>query len=230
MSIRKLFALSMVGLMFGIGCFNQSNPVGEDTVIPSIPNIVFNGPISNNIPANLQQFIGLFNGNASIGLNYLNLAIFTSPSVDENSFSWEVTWDQVTANILAEKNSDGSVDWQVTVNGSDNNVTYTNWVALKGVAELDGNTGVWSIYSENSTTKSAEFTWVVDGNNNKNGTLELFATNQIYELLNNSDKSGSLVLKENNVKVYEAQWNTDGTGTWTSWDAQGNQTDTGNWN
>ena len=232
MTIRKLVALSSIFLLFGVGCFQKETLTGNESVVPSIPNVVFSGPLSNNVPTDLKQYVGLFKGNGetSVGLSYLDLAIFLTPSVDGNTYTWQVNWGQIDAVIKAVLNSDNAVDWTVTIDGTQNDVNYSNWVAMTGNSNLDGNTGEWDIFSTNSTLKSADFTWLVGSDDVKHGTLELISTNHIYELTNNPNKSGSLILKENNVTVYRADWNADGSGSWTTWDAQGSQTDTDSWN
>lgn len=232
MTIRKLTALTTIVLLFGVGCFKKDKILGDESVVPSIPNVVFSGPLSNNVPTDLKQYVGLFNGNdqTSMGLNYLDLAIFLTPSVDGNNYTWQVAWGQIDAVIKAVANANNSVDWTVTVDGTENDVTYTNWVAMRGNSNLDGDSGTWDIFLTNSTIKNAEFTWTVNSNDVKNGTLQFLSDNYTYDLVNNPDKSGTLVMKQNNATLYRAEWSATGSGSWTTWDSQGNQTDSGSWN
>ncbi|MEE9169700.1 MAG: hypothetical protein V3U73_08025 [bacterium] len=231
MKITSLGALVLSALLFGMGCFNKDNPVGDEEVAPNIPQlIIFRGPDSPNAPQELGTSLGLLNGKTATAFNYLSLANLLSPEADENKFSWEVTYGQFNALIEARKIANGTVDWTLTLNGSDGTVTYNNWVAMRGNSDMDGASGTWRFFAENSATEMAQFTWEIDDNEQRFGTLILNDVGRLYDVMNHPNKSGSLEVKENGVKVYQATWDASGAGSWTAWDTQGNMLDSGSWN
>ena len=231
MKARTWIVLILSALAFGLGCFNKENPLSSEDSAPTIPQlIIFRGPSSSNSPDEVNSSIGLLNGNTATGFNYLSLANLITPEANGNTYSWQVQFGQFTANIEAKKRGDGTVDWTLTLNGSDDTVTYNNWIVMRGNSHSDGSKGLWHFFSENSTSEEAQFTWEVDSHEVRFGTLDVASLSRLFDVINHPDRSGSLAIKENGAKVYEATWDESGAGSWTAWDAQGNSVDSGSWN
>ena len=229
-SIRNIGLLTLGVIILGFGCLENQNPSGSDNAPPTIPQmIIFKGPVSANAPESLKNSIADFNGHLGIGYTYLSIATLSSPEVKENRVNWEVTAGGFSGTIVADKKEDGTADWQVTVNGTDGTITYDSWVVMQGNAKLDGSSGVWHIFAENSTELFGVFTWSTDTNEVKTGTFSTPDPNVNYEIVNNPDKSGSFAKKEAGIKIYEAIWEATGSGSWSRYDDAGNVVDSGSW-
>ncbi len=227
---RYLSFLLLITLFGSLGCFDQQNPNDPENTIPEIPELIlFRGPVAQAAPEALQNSIDEFNSHMATGYTYLSIATISSPNSSDNHYVWEVSAGGFTATIEATKTDDGSVDWVVTINGSDGNLSYDNWVAMRGTSNIEGTNGEWHIFAENSTDEVGVFTWQVLDNGVKIGTFTINEPSIIYEVINNADGSGSFIKKEGGVKVYEAVWDAAGNGSWTLWDLQGNVVDSGNW-
>ena len=130
--------------------------------------------------------------------------------------------------MTAETQNNNSVDWTVSVDGSDGIHTYIEWMAILGNATVDGTTGTWHVFEENSIDKMGDYNWAIDQIETE-GIFVSEDSTGIYEVTNNQDKSGQFIIKENDIKVYEAIWDASGSGTWTKKDPQENIIDSGTW-
>lgn len=231
MKTLRIALVLLLGTTMLMGCFDNKILSDDDESAPQIPTlIIFKGPSSNNAPADLKAKIDELNSKTSTGFNYLSLATVSSPSVDGVVSTWEVSYGELDAVIVAEKKSDDTVDWAITVNGSNSSVSYNNWTAMEGNANMGGTEGDWNIYHENSTVVLADFYWTVDDNDVRNGFLSLSEEDATYEIVNSPDHSGNVVVKEGSVTIYHAIWDETGAGSWTRWDEQGNLIESGSWN
>ncbi len=225
------FAIVFLALLVvSVGCLDRNNPNDPQNAAPEIPQLIlFHGPSGNGVPEALQNSIEEFNANMATGYTYLSIATITSPDANDNRYVWQVSAGGFTAVIEAVKQEDDTVEWTVTISGSDANHSYDNWVALRGTSNMEGTEGEWHIFEENSTNEVGVFVWSVDDHGVKHGQFTAHSGDVVYEITNNPDGSGSFVKKVNGVKVYEAIWDASGAGSWTSWDTNGNVIDSGNW-
>lgn len=229
-ALRIAFVL-IIALTITMGCFDKKILSGDDESAPQIPKlIIFKGPSSSNAPADLSAKINELNNKTSTGFNYLSLATVSNPNIDGVVSTWEVSYGELGAVIVAEKQSDDTVEWIITVDGSNSTVSYNNWTAMEGNSNMSGTEGDWNIFYENSTVVLADFTWTVNSDDVRNGFLSLVDLDTTYEIINNPDHSGSVVVKEGPAKVYEAIWDGTGAGNWTRWDSQGSVLEAGSWN
>ena len=211
------------------GCL-QKNPAGSGSATPQFPTFVnFQGPTSANVPAELQNYINMFNSHTGLAFSYLTFARLQSPHVDGNTTTWTITSGNLVATITAVKDGD-SANWTFQLNGTDQSGnTYDHWVMMSGTSSMDGKSGTMHIFNEKSE-EIALFEWSEDAAGKKDATLTIYGSpNSEYTIVNNPDHSGSVDTFNGSAKVYHAVWAANGSGSWEKYDASGNVTDSGNW-
>ena len=227
---RFLGSLILLCSFITLSCFEKFNPSESQEISPEIPKlIIFKGPNSNKTPTELQNSLKAFNGRVSTGFIYLSIATIEKPEVEGNQSTWNVSAGGFTSQIVAEKNSDESVHWKVSIDGSDDTRTFDNWVALEGISNFDGSSGSWHVFAENSTIEIGIYQWEVKENDQKEGSFSNNSSSIIYKIINKPDQSGTFDKKENDTRLYEAIWDESGAGSWQRWDPVGNVADSGGW-
>ena len=172
--------------------------------------------------------------------------VTASPAADTTTY----TVGGVTVTVIIER-VDGEtysyLDWTVILNGTDSLGTYSDFTYITGnhyqdqnggggvltgsrdqqrgaaASSWSGNMSVWDRVTQNSLQES--FSW-----GSAQGVADYFYTGsppQDIQIHFAFGGSGSLEFRENSVLRYQAVWQDDGSGTWTVWDAQGTETDSG---
>lgn len=226
---RILSVFMLAAALAFSGCL-QKNPTQSDA-IPQFPTIVnFQGPASQNVPAELQGYVDILNAQTSAAFSYLTLARLQTPKTDGNTTTWTITSGQLTVTITAVKDGD-SADWTFELNGTDQNKnTYDHLKLMSGTSSMDGKSGTMHIFDE-SSKEAALFEWLEENTGKKDATITIYGSpDSKYELVNNPDHSGSVDAFEGSVKIYHAVWNSNGAGSWEKYDASGTVADSGSWN
>lgn len=229
MKYRISAVLVLVVAVAFSGCLQKNSTGGSAT--PQFPSFVnFQGPASANTPADLQNYINTFNANTGLAFSYLTFAQLQTPKVDGNTTTWTITSGDLVATIEAVKDND-SADWTFKLNGTDQGGTvYDHWTLMSGTSSMDGKSGTMHIYDQKSE-EIALFEWSEDSNANKNAQLTIYGSpNSEYDLVNNSDHSGSIDVFSGSAKTYHAVWAANGSGSWEEYDSSGNVKDSGSWN
>lgn len=195
--------------------------------IPHAPHLQFAN--STYVPEWIKGRITAMNSFFATENNWFSMASHISPTLKDTTFVWSYTYDQLTVTLEAKYDMDGSVEWTVTLNGTDGKNTYNNWTAIKGTTSADGNSGSFEIFKKNSTDIEYRYSWSIDSSGNKTVIFEDLEDGDKYVAVNNVDGSGSLTEYENGVKSFEVLWNADGSGSWAEYDANGNVVDSGSW-
>ncbi|MGE5682866.1 MAG: hypothetical protein ACM34K_18520 [Bacillota bacterium] len=218
--------LFLVSVMIASCSKKDNNPAGPENTdnqtnnqtAPSIPKPSFRGPatsVSNEITNQIKTFIDEFNA-YSLVLN--NIFSSVQPANSGNEWKWVLKHDNnATETFTATRSSDGNFTWNVVKNGTIDTVTYTNWKSFEGTTSKDGKSGGWKLYSYNTTDVAAQISWS-SGDLGNTGVLVVNENSVLKfktEIVNNSNKSGSLKYYiEGPTIFWQADWNTDGTGTW----------------
>ncbi|HDL18107.1 MAG TPA: hypothetical protein ENH29_03545 [Bacteroidetes bacterium] len=222
--------IMLVAAVLLMGCFEKLTLNDSENNPPEIPEIIiFKAPSSVNAPQELQTGIRELNNQLAPGYTYLSIATINHPEIEGNQVTWNVSAGVFKATIVANKKVDETTDWTVTINGSDDNHSYNNWLALQGNSTVDGKAGDWHIFSEQLAAEIGIVNWSNDANNLKKGLFLFHYSGAEYEIVNRPDKSGSFTKKLNGIKVFESSWDNLGSGNYTRRDANGNVVDTGNW-
>lgn len=227
---RTVLFLLLFALILAIGCSKEdnNNPVAPNEQPPQVSTIpVVQVPTA--APAPIQQQFTLLNQFTTFWYNTFTFLPNVQPVHQGNTWTWMAVNGQLTVTITATEQENDSVYWKVVLNGSDNQGSYQNWVAMDGTLSRDGTSGNWTFYNLNSSEVSATCQWSKDENNNFTATIEIPSAGERVELSVQADGSGQAVIYQNNVKYLEVGWNADGSGWWKEYDDQGNLVNQGNW-
>jgi len=219
----------LIVTLLAFGCSTE-NPLGSKGNVPAIPETLqFTGPQSSNAPEHLQQVLNLINSYTSLGNLILSAVRFSSPESSGNTHTWAIQIDSLAITVQATPLGEDQVEWVITVDGSYQGISYDQWVYMRGTASKDGSSGSWQIHEEGTTRVVATLEWQVDKQGVRKGNFFILETGVKYVIVNNPDLSGRLTEYLNDVKVFEAVWDSSGAGSWTSWDASGTLTGSGTW-
>ena len=153
-------------------------------------------------------------------------------------YSWDVDNDEYgifTATLtISEDTEQNSYLFELIVNGILDGQEFDQFLFIEGQQSMDGTEGELKINDpESENGRLALVRW----NSTEEGVYTLtiveYNTYEIHISLNDGD-SGSIEvyqLEDNAEKtlIFKAEWNSDGTGDWFSYDENGNQEDNGSW-
>lgn len=155
---------------------------------------------------------------------------------DGNTYTWQQT------------NGTEAIKYVITDNGATYTTRFfttgemggffvTNALWFEGTYSKDGKSGNWKIYEFTSATVSfieTTYEWSTNSAGTLSGELKTYdsasdSNPDSYSATTKADKSGTLVFSENAVKLFDAVWATDGSGTLTYYDNNGAVTNTYTW-
>lgn len=236
--MKKLLSLLVVltAMAMLAGCDKETNPIDSSpTKKPTAPQVSLTGPNTNSTnqyAVQAQSFSQMFNGYTQF------FTSFASMEGEQNGNTWTYTYNfgTMSETITVTQLTDGSYTWSVIFNGTDGNVTYTNWKAMEGTSSADNKSGSWKVYAENSTQLEAELAWNTDAQGNETGMLKAYTNgvlNEQLDIVNNIDGSGSMKMyqkKDLSNDLFlniEITWIANGTGAYTLYDENGGVLESG---
>lgn len=196
---------------------NPSSPNGDNATPPTLPDLSnLSIALPQNAPADIQLMIFAANSLTGTGMAYLNFVTATQPTLVDGKWVWQYSKDGLTITLTATEQSD-SLDWQLTLDGTEpsSGTQFNNWTAMTGTSTADGLNGYLTIYEVNSANAAGNATWTADAQGNAN--IDLTAGDLQVQGTGNADASGSLVVFQAGVKIFESSWTSAG-GSWTSYD------------
>lgn len=215
----------------------SGNPDPPPPVKPTTPSITVNGPNTTSTDPHVfivKTYAQLF---TNISLQFTSLQNVPG-NQNGNIWSYEITLQGITTKYQCVKNSDGSLLWTITWNGTNGSNTYTNWKVYEAYVTADGKNGYWRVFEENDTVRVGEYTWSTATNGTVTGTISDF-TNGVEDqravFTSNTDGSGELNIYEkvtgvtNMVLKTNITWQANGSGTWTTYKNDGTVEATGSW-
>lgn len=227
--------------VFIAGCSKEeSNPTNNSNTTstqPSTPTVSISGPnTSSNDPyaISARSYAQMFGAVATQFVGIQGVAGNQSGNV----WSYEMTLQGLTVKYQCVKNADGSVLWTITWNGTSGNNTYNNWKVCEAFSSADGKNGYYRVYVKNDTLRDGEYTWSTDANGTITGTFSEFTNgveNSRAVIIAHTDGTGNLTVSQKVtgvtglvVKTYIV-WQTNGSGTWTTYKNDGTIEATGTW-
>ncbi len=230
MRTTKWLSILLITGVIVAGCGENDNPTApkeNESVAPEV--VLVKGPTSQNTPPTVSASAGMLTAMGSLGQAFLGSIQVSQATKSGDSYVWTYNNGEAIVTIVSTP-SDNGVNWQVKVTGVYDNVQVKDFVVLKGYSATDGKSGWWEAYDPTTGEKQMRYEWTTDNNNAVHATLTVYGESQTkYEVVNNQDGSGSLVVYEGGVKTLQASWQADGSGTYTAWDQDGNVVDQGNW-
>jgi len=143
------------------------------------------------------------------------------------------TWANGPISITMFQSEDnGNYTWKLVMNGTEDGVIYSNWVAMEASQTTDGENGWVKIYEDNSTVIDTEWSWSTESNGKYTFSITNIGggENSRIVVVSNPDKSGEVLSYENNIIQSRSTWATTGAGEWWEYDSQGNVSASGTWN
>lgn len=254
--VKSTRAFSMLVALLAVGFWGCSSDDKTGTG-PGGNNNTTLGPdfskVAISIPAPLQAAANANpGGGAAIAVSYITqvnamaafATYFTPPSVAPGprpvrrpeSFAAgandSVTWTdgQVTVTVVTQIIEGSVTTFSVRLDGSEGGTTYSNFEYISGYFFPDGSEGDFNIYHPSSpTVPITRWAWSRDPSNALIMTYMEFTANTLITIGVNTDGSGSIGYSYSNHVQYAAVWASDGSGSWSFYDNQGNVTDSGTW-
>ncbi len=226
-SLWFVFAL----VLFAAGCAEEESTAPSNTA-PPLPLIQIKPPTSTAEPAiQATYYVQAINGL----LIYPSLFQGMQPTANGGTFTWTIAQGELTITMTAVRQADGTFAWTLKLNGiTAQEETFENFTWMSGTTSSDGKTGSFDFFEEGTTSKSASLQYTVSASGVINATLRLYdSVGSVYGKyvgVGNPDGSGSIDVYEGELlRIYRAVWLANGSGTWTTYDVEGQVTDTGSW-
>jgi hypothetical protein len=159
--------------------------------------------------------------------------VIYSEQADQQGEDWIYNWtsEGINYRLIISNNSDQSVSWTITMDGSSDNVTYDNYTLMEGTRSSDGKEGSWKAYAfDGSGTLEFNLDWVEDEDGVLTAELELPEDNMRYLIVEHPDGTGTIRRYENGTMTFTSTWdNNEGSGQYSEYDEDGNELDSGSW-
>lgn len=161
-------------------------------------------------------------------------SLAASPNDDP---TWFQTWTNagLTTSVSIYDKGDTYV-WEIRFSGTDGEDVFDNWLFIHAEQAQDRTSGTMTIYEPVTTKVGSVWTWGTDAENVYTLTMISNFDNDAAKIvvLQRPDNSGSLEYSEgslnNFVLQFTCQWTAEGSGSWTTFDENGEQTGSGSWN
>ena len=229
----KFVGATLAFMLIVAGCSkNESSPTENQPSSPPLPNIVFKGPGSSTNDLGLIMIRSYIANANTFAFTFAPLAAAT-PVQSGSTWTWTYVNKTLTLLLTATNQSDGTYLWKLVFNGVDatDGTTYDHWLGVESTTSTDGKTGNGKSYVRNKSLVASEFNWTVT-NNVLTGTLKPYLNGTALGqtiVVNNPDNSGEIRVYTGSILIYKAVWQTNGSGQWWTYDANGVQTGTGTW-
>lgn len=231
--LKKLMVLTVLFSFVFTACSSDDNPTEpeqtaepQEVVIKQI-NVPTAMEQNQNVDPQAAGLLAMANSVSLYGGLYSTPANVNLSGDNE----WSGTWNDGSATYYWsswEENGEYFVELSVTGSYEDYNVTDFLLVDLHAYNE--GNSGILTIYSPDN--EYFEYNWDTDSD----GVyyLNYYAPDgSELSAVSNPDLSGEIEYYEfydgGTVLVYRASWDSDGSGSWESWDVNGNSLGSGTW-
>ncbi len=225
--LALLFAL-ILGFTVA-GCKKDSTTTGPSTQKPTAPVITVTGPktqSSDTHALQAQSYAGMVNGFAGFAQPYAQMP----GTQNGNVWTYTYTVGTFTVTMTATVATNGDAAWKLVYNGTEpgDTTVFHNWVAMEGTTTADGKSGNWKIYYLNSTVLEALFTFSTNAAGAVTSELAVYDEHSVlqakYKFINNKDGSGELDLYTGTTLIQKITWTSTGSGSWWTYDNNGNQT------
>ena len=149
----------------------------------------------------------------------------------ENEWTYNWTVNNLEVQLIIKEVSD-QIEWQTIYNGTDGYLTYNNFVFIDGEGDKQGDNGAISINDPQTQMPVSVWNWATD--NSDYYTIDWSSYSEGHnegriKVGSNPDKSGIVEYYTEQVVIWKAQWTSAGSGSWWSFNTQGEQQETGTW-
>lgn len=226
--MKVILFLTMIGIVLIAGCgSDEKNPITpKQSTPPEIPQVIA-PELPSNTPSSVKMMAGSSGNYYSGRFGIFNRFQGRKGVWQDSTWTWSDTFDSITVTLQSQVNDDGSTEWKMILNGSDDGVVYDNWVAIEGQVSADKKSGYWIFYEEGSQTPASTWNWTLDDSGNRTTVVQADETKIVH--VNNSDGSGSVRIYDNEQLLFEAEWKADRSGWWKIYDDDGSLVREGTW-
>jgi hypothetical protein len=227
--VKKFFPIVL--LLSGIIIFNcsQATKVEEDP--PQPPEMItFSGASSTAAPAEIAQKASEVNQWFVFIAALLEGVQSETPAINGNIYRWELdyAYGDVKRLIKAVRRSDKSVDWTVQLDGvAGDGTIYNSRTLVIGKAGKNNQSQNWTLFDLATGVETFRMAWSRDNTGNLTLTYTFLVTGTTWQMANKLDHSGSYQFHQQSVLLYDANWLTNGAGSYT--DYRSGFAQTGNW-
>ncbi|MBU1698554.1 MAG: hypothetical protein KJ970_14920 [Candidatus Eisenbacteria bacterium] len=212
-------------LAFGLGSTGADEPELPDTPIPDVSLIDIGNTLAQGTVAGSAQIIASLVGFGTAFTNPANGADWD----DLGGGCWEYELTEAGCTWTYEVCLDGTdFVWIITLNGTCDSGSYSNWVAVRITVNEDGTQGTFVMYEQNSTTVAFTLAWT---SNATSGTWTLYSGTQsqsnligIMTWVDNGDGTEEWTWTIPEMTRWEMQLSSSGTSGWYKayyWDDDG---------
>jgi hypothetical protein len=238
-SLRSLFIIFLVAL-FAFSCSDKKNNPTENQEQP--PEQISAEPIT--LPQTLTQsqdqhaqmvnmyvqMLNQFQGfaNSLIPRNGVGKVGVNSETLDGPP--WVYTWNSDSLNFkLVITIENDQYHWKLSISGTSYGHTFADFVYMEAWQSLDGKSGKLILHDFEEGNNTVQWTWNIDANGTETIEYTDSYSGTKIQVTQKADKSGTLKVWQNNVLTFQATWTGAGSGTWITYDENGNQTASGSW-
>ncbi|GEM_PF-940894 len=233
-----LIFLTLGLLLFFIACDDNNDITGPADESPDFPSLELQGPETSTTDEGatiVSSFVSIVNMQSGL------IFMFFSPEGAQQTsdgWEWSVTYGNATMTLIAQHRGDGSYEWLLIFDGTDEDgTTYDNWVAMSGVSSGDGNFGSVTYFYDHTTDVLLELEWNTDSDGTKMAEVTFYKEDNTVEsyiqITNTPDGAGSMDAYETAggelYRYFESEWYPDGTGWWIMFNESGEVTNEGEW-
>lgn len=229
-------------VLFSFGCSsddstssNNGNGTGDGTGLPDFSNMVVTIPAAMQSAANTNAGAANAVGLITMANTFSAYAFWMVPGGTQKTVATQAgspyTWtvgDLTITMTVTEIDSD--IHWTVTLDGTDGQETYTNFVLMSGQSESDGSSGSLSLFAPQSGNQEV-FSWSWQTSQSGIFSIDYFIPDGgiAVTVEINPDGTGAVIHRVVTNTVYTATWISNGSGAYSYYDAQGTVIDSGTW-
>lgn len=235
--IKSALLPCMLIFALTIGCSDddENNAAGPDNSTNDSPDV---SSLQLEIPSAMQS-ASSGNAGAAQAVGYFQIvntlsiwsAWITPPPAKLSSVNDNIVWavGGITVTLTTTVEGD-QITWTVTVDGSDGELTYDNFVLFRGYQSTNGDSGSFSIFAPEVVGQALmTWEWMTGENMAVTVTMTSHVDGFVLVAVSNPDGSGSIRATDGSTAVFYAEWGADGGGTFIVYDGQGVESDSGSW-
>jgi hypothetical protein len=150
-------------------------------------------------------------------------------TVDDTTFIRQYKLGELLITFTAIVEDGNHFDWLLSLDGHGWFNDYTEWTMAAGECWQAEKEGYYFFYQPNTSDKAFGAEWGYNDDGTQQCTWYDYYLNKKAVVINSEDGSGSYTIYKDDLKRFEAAWNTDETGWWKAYDETGTLIDEGSW-
>ena len=200
---------------------------------PEPPQLLNESLIQIDLPVNVPSEVIIFYDTTLLDLKSRIFDIVEevnnpNPRGGHPDWQWSATIGPGQATIKATTLKDNTVFWEITVNVP-GQIGQEDLLLVTGTTSFDLRTGFWEFPDIVTSEIVASSSWSRSDQEVLTITTDVPEKVRSFQLVGKPDGSGSLGVESYGARIFEANWNNSGGGSWASYDSSGQRTGGGLW-